>query len=61
MVSGFDWLLAPDAFEAYTVVNTSIENLTIVGSYIEEWRGNNAGTDFVELPGDQLDSRCIIQ
>ncbi len=52
MLSGFDWLLAPGAFEAYTLVNKSIENVTIVGSYVEEWRANNSGTDFAELDGD---------
>ena len=52
MLTGFDWLLAPGAFEAYTLVNTSIENVTIVGSYIEQYRGNNSGTDFAELSGD---------
>jgi len=52
MISGFDWLLAPGAFEAYTIVNKSISNLTLVGSYITEYRANNGGTDFVELEGD---------
>jgi len=49
MVGGFDWLLAPGAFEAYTVVNSSIENLTLVGSYIRTWRPNNTGDNFVDL------------
>ena len=44
MVRPFDWLLAPGSFEAYTVVNSSIENLTLVGTYIREYRGNNTGT-----------------
>ena len=52
MITGFDWLLAPGAFEAYTLVNTSIENVTIVGSYIEAYRQNNTGTDFADLVGD---------
>jgi hypothetical protein len=52
MLSGFDWLLAPGAFEAYTLVNTSIPNVTVVGSYIEEYRANNSGTDFAEADGD---------
>uniref|UniRef100_UPI0025E8FFB5 major outer membrane protein n=1 Tax=Sulfurovum sp. TaxID=1969726 RepID=UPI0025E8FFB5 len=43
MVGGFDWLLAPGAFEAYTVANSSIENLTLVGTYLRTWRPNNSG------------------
>ncbi len=46
MVQSFDWLLAPGSFEAYTVVNNSISNLTLVGSYIEAYRPNGKGTDF---------------
>lgn len=49
MLGGFDWLLAPGAFEAYTVVNGSIPNLTLVGSYVAKWRPNNTGDDFVDL------------
>lgn len=49
MLAGFDWLLAPGAFEAYTAVNSSIENVTLVGSYVRTWRPNNAGTDFITL------------
>lgn len=52
MVKSFDWLLAPGAFEAYTVVNNSISNLTLVGSYIEAYRQNGSGTDFADLDGD---------
>ncbi|MFT7880647.1 MAG: hypothetical protein ABXS91_09675 [Sulfurimonas sp.] len=52
MISGFDWLLAPGSFEAYTVVNNSISNLTLVGSYIRQYRANNGGTDFGDLDGD---------
>ena len=49
MLGGFDWLLAPGAFEAYTVANNSIENLTLVGSYVRTWRPNNSGNNFVNL------------
>jgi len=49
MLGGFDWLLAPGAFEAYTVANSSIENLTLVGSYVRTWRPNNTGDNFVDL------------
>jgi hypothetical protein len=52
MISGFDWLLAPGAFEAYTVVNKSIANLTLVGSYITEYRPNNGGADFIDIDGE---------
>ena len=51
-VSGFDWLLAPGAYEAYTVMNKSIPNVTLTASYITEFRGVNSGVDFVELEGD---------
>jgi hypothetical protein len=49
MVGGFDWLLAPGAFEAYTLVNNSIENVTLVGSYLRTWRPNNTGDTWVNL------------
>jgi len=52
MLGSFDWLLAPSGFEAYTLVNTSIDNLTLVASYVNKLRGNNSGEDFVELEGD---------
>ena len=52
MVKSFDWLLAPGSYEAYSVVNKSISNLTLVGSYIEAYRQNGSGTDFVEGVGD---------
>jgi len=49
MLSGFDWLLAPGSFEAYTLVNTSIENVTFIASYVEEWRINNFGDNWLNL------------
>jgi len=52
MIQSFDWLLAPGSFEAYTLVNTSIENVTVVGSYIEAYRMNGSGVDFADLDGD---------
>lgn len=52
MIQSFDWLLAPGSFEAYTVVNKSISNLTLVGSYIAAYRMNGSGTDFADLDGD---------
>jgi len=49
MVGGFDWLLAPGSFEAYTVANNSIENLTFIGTYLRTWRPNNSGNTWVDL------------
>ena len=49
MLGGFDWLLAPGAFEAYTLVNNSFENVTLVGSYVRTWRQNNTGDTFLNL------------
>ena len=49
MLGGFDWLLAPGAFEAYTVVNNSINNLTLVASYVRTWRANDTGDNFQNL------------
>jgi hypothetical protein len=49
MLGGFDWLLAPGAFEAYTVVNNSFENVTLVGSYVRTWRQNNTGDEWINL------------
>jgi hypothetical protein len=49
MLGGFDWLLAPGAFEAYTVVNNSFENITVVGSYVRTWRQNNTGDEWINL------------
>jgi hypothetical protein len=46
MLGGFDWLLAPGAFEAYTAVNNSFENIILVGSYVRTWRPNNTGDNF---------------
>jgi hypothetical protein len=52
MISGFDWLLAPSSFQAYTVMNKSIEGLTLVGSFIEKYRANNSGGTWADLTGD---------
>ncbi|MDM5271996.1 hypothetical protein PGH07_07380 [Sulfurovum sp. zt1-1] len=52
MLQGYDWLLAPGSFEAYTLVNTSIPDVTLVAAYVDEWRPNNSGVDFMELYGD---------
>ena len=52
MFGGYDWLFAPASFEAYTLANNSISNLTLVGTYVPKMRGNASGPDFVSLDGD---------
>ena len=49
MFGSFDWLLAPSSFEAYTLVNGSISNVTLVGTYVREMRANNTGNAWVDL------------
>lgn len=49
MLSGFNWLLAPGSFEAYTIANSSIENVTLIGSYVRTWRPVNSGNGFINL------------
>ena len=49
MLGSFDWLLAPGSFEAATVMNNSIENLTLVASYVTKWRPNNTNDVFADL------------
>ncbi len=52
MIQGYDWLIAPGSFEAYTLANNSIENLTLVASYVAKHRANNSGSTFTDLTGD---------
>lgn len=52
MIQGYDWLLAPGSFEAYTLANNSIENITLVGSYVTRHRANNSGEFGSKLTGD---------
>ena len=54
MLTGFDWLLAPGSFEAYTFANSSIENVTFIGSYVRTWRINNTGDNWNNLTSDAL-------
>jgi len=49
MFGSFDWLLAPSAFEAYTLVNKSISDVTLVGTYVTKHRGSNAGDTWTNL------------
>lgn len=52
MIQGYDWLLAPASFEAYSLVNQSIENVTLSGVYITKLRGNNSGDFDANLDGE---------
>ena len=52
MLGGFDWLLAPGAFEAATLVNKSVDKFTFIASYVNRWRGNNTGDNFNKLTDD---------
>ncbi len=54
MIGSFDWLLAPTGFEAYTLVNKSVNNLTLVASFVDKIRANNSGEEFVKLDGDNF-------
>lgn len=52
MLQGYDWLIAPGSFEAYTLANASIGGLSLVASYIDKYRANNTGETFADLNGD---------
>ncbi|HQR73304.1 MAG TPA: OprD family outer membrane porin, partial [Sulfurovum sp.] len=54
MIQGYDWLLAPASFEAYTLTNSSIENVTLTGSYLTKVRENNSGDFDANLDGDNF-------
>lgn len=54
MIGSYDWLLSPSGFEAYTLVNKSINNLTLVASFVDKLRANNSGEEFVKLYGDNF-------
>ena len=49
MLGGFDWLLAPGAFEAATLVNKSLDKFTFIASYVNKHRINNTGDKFGKL------------
>ena len=49
MFGSFDWLLAPSSFEAYTLVNQSISNVTLVGTYVTQFRPVNSGNGWIDL------------
>jgi hypothetical protein len=52
MIGSYNRLIAPSVFESYTIVDNSIEHLTVVGSYIDKIRANNSGSKFQYLRGD---------
>ena len=49
MLGGFDWKLAPGAFEAATLVNNSVDKFTFIASYVNKWRANDSGDTFAKL------------
>ena len=49
MLGGFDWKLAPGAFEAATLVNKSVDKFTFIASYVNKWRSNDSGDNFARL------------
>ena len=49
MFGSFNWGLAPSSFEAYTIANKSISDLTLVGTYVAQHRANNTGDNWVKL------------
>ena len=49
MFGSYDWLLSPSSFEAYTVVNKSIPNVALIGTYVTKHRGHNAGSDWTKI------------
>jgi len=49
MFGSFDWLLAPSSFEAYTIANSSIDNVTLVGTYVRQFREVNTGDTWIDL------------
>ena len=49
MLGSFDWLLAPSAFEAYTVGYKVSNQISLIGSYVNKVRDNNSGDSFKKL------------
>ncbi|MFK5975777.1 MAG: OprD family outer membrane porin [Sulfurovum sp.] len=63
MLGSFDWLLAPSSFEAVTIKNNSIENLTLVTSYVTKIRENNDwnsnGNTFTDLTANSQNNYAV--
>jgi hypothetical protein len=49
MLGSFDWLLAPSAFEAYTLGYRASDKLSVVASVVNKVRDNNTGDSFKKL------------
>ena len=49
MLGSFDWLLAPSAFEAYTLGYQVNNQVAVIGSYVNKFRANNTGDSFFKL------------
>jgi len=49
MIGSYDWQMAPSSYEAYTVVNSSISGLTLVGTYLTKHRGQGNGDIWTDL------------
>jgi len=49
MLGGYDWVMAPSAFQAYTLTNKPAEGLTLVASYVEKMRANNSGDTWTPI------------
>lgn len=49
MLGSFDWLLAPSAFEAYTLGYKVNNNISVIGSYVNKFRDHNTGDSFKKL------------
>ena len=54
MLGSFDWLLAPSAFEAYSLGYKMSNSLSFIGSYINKIRDNNSGDNFKKLKDDNF-------
>ena len=54
MLGSFDWLLAPSAFEAYTLGYKMSNNISFIGSYVNKVRDNNSGDSFTKLKDENF-------
>ncbi len=54
MLGSFDWLLAPSAFEAYTVAYKANDKLSFVASVVNKVRDNNSGDSFKKLKDENF-------
>jgi len=54
MLGSFDWLLAPSAFEAYTLGYRVSDKVSVIGSYVNKFRANNTGESFNQLKDENF-------